>query len=722
MLTVNDDIIKNIRIKYGTEHPNESFVDDILCNIADDDNYELCGIILPFCNDDDVKEFWKKNLQKENYIHLFPYLVLQLWYRQNTGVDSLESWIESFEKDFSKDIISEITLFLDSTTNLTQLPPLYVIEIGYIIDCFNWKAIRGCPSFTLFAQNHNLFSDDLYGKYVSLFMDSLKSYNKNSPLFNIQLLLNYCSLTDILINKNNCFLSVAEKLSGLGRETSDLDTMLSSIPLEQCNLDTYKNIIVFFCENFNVYKGDSNLSLCCFSDEDIFWKSKASSYGLVLVYFIIMEWYNENNNSIILKDWIDLFSDGDNMALLEEQMKCLKSELIEQRQENPKSIMEKVGYLIETYFWIHYNEVPSLLSFIVISPNGVDNYKKLLFEKIKNNFRDFQANVTKYLQFCLFLDTNASFMRYNFIEILELTSNRESKNIENILKKYPYYGDEFGLSLLHFCEENSSFYNISKNIIAKYKHHLFVDSWLTVVNENLGEDGKPYSIEICERTSSYRKIVEYLDSRHSIFWDKCNRKSAQVINEINSEGLSEMREPARDRLQSSTKELSKDEKKTIYTHICPILSETLKEGILIYINQIKDKEEKKGKKIELTNDVSEVIYKHLVDKYAMKPIPDFSCETISSFYWYADRVARVWIFWRAFASDYVNSEQSITEAQRTSIREKFDTFVWDVIKSDVLTWCRSYYRSSDSDISSDYDYDISSDYDDNDLKGSERVG
>ena len=71
MVMISEDTLKSIRSNYGEEKPNESFLKDVLCNIVDDNNFLLGDSLLPYCDDEQVQSFWKNNLEKYDYIHLF---------------------------------------------------------------------------------------------------------------------------------------------------------------------------------------------------------------------------------------------------------------------------------------------------------------------------------------------------------------------------------------------------------------------------------------------------------------------------------------------------------------------------------------------------------------------------------------------------------------------------------------------------------------------------
>lgn len=708
MVMISEDTLKSIRSNYGEEKPNESFLKDVLCNIVDDNNFLLGDSLLPYCDDEQVQSFWKNNLEKYDYIHLFPYLVLKLWQNQNPESELLEKWIESYEDEFYPSLTKEIELFISNIASIGVLPPLYVVDVGYIIDSFEWRRNKVMPYFTEFAYNKNLFSDALYDRYVLLLCNSLETWSQKLSSCDLLMMLEYLKTTDIIVRKKACLTAIAERLSGKESSKADLTTMLMSIPHNRCDFDTYKKMMVFYSENYDLYRDQSCFSFCDNSNEVAFWKENASVYSYVLLYLILQEWNDESGTPEELNCWLDQLFSADNSVLLEEEMRTLKPQLVDMRKAFAKSIVEKIGFAIEEYFWKKNYETPSLIQSVDISSLYVNKYQRLLLDDAKKNPQNFIDKIDCYLQFCLVLDAKETFARSNLMELLAITYDGESEQLGEILVSYPYYGDDFGLSLLHFCKKNRSFYKLSKQAISKYEHHLCVDSWMSVMQEKLGESGKPYTRNLCMETSSYMRIVEFINSRHSIFWDQCNQMATQVVREVKNLDPAGKREPVRDGIKTRTRELIKEEKELIYNNIKTFLSDSLKEGILLFINETKEEEEFKGRRLNLTDKALQVIYKYLVDKYANKPLPNFSFEPSASCYEYADRVARVWVFWIMLAEDSINESYEVTDEQRKSIREKFETHVWKVIEDDVLGWCKSYYYSSSDTSGSSSSYSFSS--------------
>lgn len=714
MVMISEDTLKSIRSNYGEEKPNESFLKDVLCNIVDDNNFLLGDSFLPYCDDEQIQSFWKNNLEKYDYIHLFPYLVLKLWQNQNPESELLEKWIESYENEFYSHLAKEIEPFISCIASIGVLPSLYVVNVGFIIDSFEWRKIKALPYFTQFAHNKDLFSDALYDKYVLLFCNSLETWSQDISSSDILKMLDYSKTTDIIVHKKACLTAIAERLSEKESSKADLTTMLMSIPHNRCDFDTYKKMMVFYSENYDLYKDQSCFSFCSNSDEETFWKDKASIYSYVLLYLILQEWKEESGMLEDQKYWLDQLSSGENSVLLEKEMRSLKSKFVDEYNLFPKSIVEKIGFVIEAYLWKKYFETPSLIQSVEFSDLYVAKYQKLLLDNAKNNPQICIDKINSYLHFCLVLDTNASFSRSNLLEFLAITSGCKPTKIGKILESYPYYGDDFGLALLHFCEQNQSIYQLSKQAIAKYKFHLYVDSWMSVIKERLGESGKPYNENLCMKTSSYECIVHYMASRFTLFDIECAQVVDQVLNEVKNLDPAGKREPVRNGVKTRTEELCKRERKIIYNNIKTLLADSLKEGILLFISEIK-KEEVKGKKIKLTDEVSQVIYEYLVDKYANKPLPLFPFEPSTNCYGYADRVARVWVSYYRLAADEIKEQYQVSGEQAESIKESYYKYVHNVLLADLVSWCRSYFdpdSSSDtSGSSSSYSISSSDDYD-----------
>lgn len=720
MVKISEDTFKLVKSNYGEEHPNESFVDDVLCNIVDDDNYYLGNILLPYCDDENVKSFWKKNLNKDNYVHLFPYIVLELWQNQNSESEFLNSWIESYEKEFKSFLIDEIGFFLENFRD-DLLPPNYVVEIGYIIDSFQWLKLKLCPTFTTYACNKKLFTDDLYGKYVLLFVNSLEGYSQDTMLCTIQTLLKYASTTDIIVHKKECFIAIVERLSNVGKRDAELSEILMSIPQNRCNLDTYKEVIAFYLKNYNVYKDRTCFSFCRHYGEEDFWRNNVSAYNYVALYVALKEW-NDDYNVVELKYWLGMFSSGEISVLLEREMKTLIKQISDDTNNVPKSITEKIGFIIEAYFWERYYKIPSLLKSIVFSSDYVDKYQRLLLDdanhKSKNDFQVLIERIDSYLQFCLVLDSNASFMKSNFLIFLELTCNNESDKLVSILALYPYYGDEYGLTLLKYCIDNAKLYKLSNKDIDKYNFRLSVDSWLTEIKRKLGNNSVPYNSELCKQTCSHNKIVEVINSKQSALWDELCKMTIDVVDDVRIENPSGKRIPVRNTVYSKTKEICTNSKKEIFSSLHNLLIDAKKEGISLFIDMCKEYALKNGKKIALTQKVINTINDYLVEHYIDETIPSYSMD-FEKGYGFADRVAREWVNYWMLASD--DMMEKISENQLNRIRDSFNTFVWEPMKDELIQLCTNFYGyatwdfdSSTSNYNSSYGDNYSSDYDNDD--------
>lgn len=705
--------------EFLSEWPSEESLFSPIINNIKHDRYEDGHVKFLFCDSEEEQLYWKRQIGK--YLHLYVFSLLKEW-GENNNSSIIRKRCMSFWKFYKDSIQSENYNFL---LEIGSVPISIHTRIGFLMDSHLWIDNLYAPYLSVLTnKSMHLFTNDLYLKYSLLFEKYLKTISADFVDSKIKNLIDFCNSTDIIICKGKCFSLIVNKLGG--EEHGGVVNALKSISYNRCSLETFKTIICYYFQNYTIYREKSYISFCNESKAWCFWKENAVSYSSALLYFILKCWAHDNN-ALELNHWLGILSGEEHVTELETEMKKLKEKINSHYNDIPKTIVEEIGFMIEEYFWERYHEIPSLLKSIVFSSDYADKYQMLLLDdvkyKLKNNLQVLIDKIDSYLQFCLILDSNATFKRTNFLRVLELTCDSESENIENILELYPYYGDDFGLSLLGFCQQNRLKYKLSKQAISRYKHHLFVDSWMSAIQERLEKNEKPYNIELCERTYWHMRIIEYIESRHDIFWSKCECSATQVINNVWKEDPWDKREPVRNNIIFKTKELAQKEKEIIYNNIKPFLLRTLKEGINFFIYETKELEEEKGKKTELTEKVHKVIYKILVEKYANKPLPSFSFDTTRIFYYYADKVARVWVSWEGPFSDVI--KRSIGDAERESIKETFDSDAWSTIKNDVLTWCRSYYSegvyscsSTDSmaDDNSDYNFD------DDDLKGSERVG
>lgn len=420
-------------------------------------------------------------------------------------------------------------------------------------------------------------------------------------------------------------------------------------------------------------------------EEQLFWSENINSFIHLYTFSLLTEWSNDFGSiaNERKEDFISHYEDDirHEIGVFREKIDFI-----------PQNIVNNIGFIAEEYLWDNYNEIPTLLKTFVFSGPFVEKYQKMLLKNIKTNF---QNNLDCYLKFCLLLDTNASFVRTNLLELLKLTGDNDSNNLEKILESYPYYGDDFGLTLLKFCEDNSSFYKLSQSTLSKYKNKLHIDSWTKIIKNELEEKKYPYSTELCEKTDAYREIIKYLDSRHPIFFDKWNEMMNQVIDDFKKEypspnKLTEIK--IKNVIQDKTIELCKIEKTVIYNNLKSILPNVITDAIQLFLENTKDVYENNGHKIPMTDNVKKSIYKYLFDYYFVnKHIPEYSIETDVIFDKFAGIVAKAWfLHWVWGSIEYMTS---LVENEAKKIKNEFDNVVWFHIRNYVIDWCRNYYNT-----------------------------
>lgn len=698
---------QEILTDFFEDWPTEDSLLSPIMNSINHNRFEYGSVKFLFCDNKEEQDFWVHNIG--TYIHLYVFSILTEWSHQYDSIT--EERRRNFLSFFKEAILSEIYSFV-SQINIT--PRRIHSAIGIIIDSYLWEEKMEAPYLSTISSMPQMLTNDTYQCYCHLFENFI---NTKSVVFldeNVCNLLHFCSETDLVVDKRDCFLLLLKRFSGINTNNDGLSKILQSLSVGRCSFNSYKEIICFYFTNYNNYKDHSFISFCNKPNEIYFWREYLSSYSFAFLYFILQEWLHENSNSIELNHWLGIITNGEAANKMEEEMKSFKTIIVNKCQSNSQAIVDNIGFMIEEYFWIKKNEVPSLLNSIAFSSHTVDKYQKLLLDSVKNKRENFFSRIENYLLFCYILDSNATFKRNSLLEVLELTSDNESEKLDTILELFPYYGDDFGLSLLQFCNDNQKLYKLSKQTILKYKFHLFVDSWRFEISKRLGENGRPYSVELCEKTASHKKIVAYLNHRHPIFWNKCDQMSRSVIEKIRYENLDLKRTPVEDRVSSRAEELSRKEKKLIFQKIEANPKEALKEAIWAFLMETKQLAESNGKKINLTEDVSKVLYNFLIEKYTNFDTPEFPYETEAAFDKYGDKVARVWIRRYLIGDDEVSTRDQISSDKFTSIEKTFNEFVWDRIIGDIFEWCKkiysynvpnSYTPSFDDDNSSDYDHD-----------------
>lgn len=655
-----------------------------------------------FCNNEEEQLFWKQHIGK--YLHLYVFSLLKEWGDNNSN--TVEKRCLSFWQYYKDSIKCEYYNFL---LEICSVPISIHTKIGVLMDSHLWRENLETPYLSVLTSKLKyLFTDDIYLKYSLLLEEFLKTKSIDYVDLKMQNLIDFCNSTDIIISKEKCLSSIVNKFGS--NNGGGVITMLKSMPHNRCSLESFKTIVSFCFQNYTTYRGNSYIPFCYESDACCFWKENAFSYSTALLYFSLKFWTRDNNNALELNYWLGMLSSGGYVVTLETEMKNLKDKIVSFYNDIPQTIVEEIGYMIEEYFWGKYNDIPSLIQFVVFPCEFVEKYKKMLLDKVNNNLKDYQEKLESYLQFCLVLDSNATFKKSTFLEILELTCDNESEKIANILELYPYYGDDFGLSLLQFCIDNQELYKLSNKTISKYTFHLFVDSWMYEISKRLGENGRPYNVELCEKTVSHKKIVDFLNHRHPILWNECNQKSKEIVNKIRGEKLTDKRSPVEERVKDMTKELTNREDRLLSGCLKPLIKEALKEGVQNFIIETESLAKNKGKKIPLLEDVSNTIYDYLIRQYLNFDVSEFPGDTGVLSGLYGDKVARIWIRRYMIGDDEVSWESSLSSEKIAGAKIAFDYYIWNNIYDHVIAWCEQNYGKKEPEEV----YYSSDNYDDND--------
>lgn len=498
-----EEEIKNIRSRYSGEHPNDSFVNDIVCNIADDGNYGVQGIPFGFCEKSEEQCFWKKNIVKR-YTYLFPYLILNQWLSIMPSSKELVEWIDSY------------------------------------------------------------------------------------------------------LNEN----IIGEKGKNIGDKV-----------------------------------------------------------------------YEEMKNFI---DDIDIFNEIPN-------------------------IMPEIGFIIDSYLWDKYAEIPSLLHSQNLPDPFIGKYQTFLLNSLKANRWNYQNEIEKYLQFCYVLDSKTKNKKTALEEMLAMTCDKKFDKLEDILPIYPYYGDDFGLALLDFCKKNKSLYELSCEIISKYEFHFEFESWMAEIETRIKETGRPYNIELSKNTNAHKKIVEYLHSRYITFWKKCNRITLNIVDEVKISSSTTKQNDLKEKISDKMKELCNEEKSFIMLEISNLIQEARQEAISLFISETKESAITEGKQVLLTELVSSSIYETLKATYIDSDTPEFTNDSGTDYLTYATKISEIWIEHNIFSPDEMKNVDRSSNDYLEAIKDIIADDVWEIICDEIYKCCDEFYDRGVIHESNSYNYYSSDD-------------
>lgn len=459
------------------------------------------------------------------------------------------------------------------------------------------------------------------------------------------------------------------------------------------------------------HDGSVEFAFCETSEECEFWKKDIEKYLYLYVYSLLTEW--SDNASLIIKKRLNSF-----IEVHKDKILCDITDFVSRLNTVPLSIHTKIGFIADSYLWkekleIPYltalvNAFPSLLNSDSLPSSFIDGYKNLLL----NNMWNYQNEIEKYLQFCYVLDSRTKNKKTALEEMLAMTCDKKFDKLENFLPVYPYYGDDFGLALLDFCKKNKSLYKLTSEIIAKYEFQLGVESWLTEIREKLGKDGKPYSVELCKRTSSHKHIVTFLNDCHNPFWDDCNNMAMSVVEKVvkgqNEE--SSKRSFVRNSLYDGIKKIGGEAKRLMFNKVNSLIVNAKEESVLLFIDEIEKEAMEKGKNIKMTTKVLTEIHSKLISEYVSNNVPEPSLDFDGGFP-YAKKVAETWVTWWA---ENVRNANEISKEQYDDIKNVWNTSVWEIIQNDINGWCESFYGDANIDSSSSYVETLT--YDEDDIK------
>lgn len=444
--------IKDIRTSYGVDRPNDSFINDIVCNICDDNIFEVQGISLDFCETPKERYFWKRNILNK-YAYLFPYLVINKWQINDPTNEEIAKWIECFleekvidekGKTFGDKLYEEIIIFKNDTSILKEIPNI-IPEVGFIIDCYLWIYYKETPFFVGFVKENMPEAEIPYDKYYTFFGNSLEPCNFCFINDNINKLLDYCKLTDLVVGKQDCYKSLISHLSIMEGTDIGLLQTLKYISHDRCDFFTFREIIGYYClycSTLNEYSSPS-ISFCHKNDEINFWNNNKDRYYFLLIYCVVKEWSKESQQSEELRYWCDLFTNSENAVRLESEIDLLKKEISNHSQDIPSSIIYNIGFIIDSYWWrkemakpILIKQVKRLENTTTISETLYDNYCELFIQATNQiDTVSLISYLDKMLDYCIAVDLLYSRSRCFRNLLFMLCNTSTNEDIPDILKK-----------------------------------------------------------------------------------------------------------------------------------------------------------------------------------------------------------------------------------------------------------------------------------------------
>ena len=462
-----------------------------------------------------------------------------------------------------------------------------------------------------------------------------------------------------------------------------------------------------------------------------FWKQKLmeNTYVNLFPYLVLCQWQYQMPSSKDLQEWISAFLEekvsNTNMRLgdiVEEEMHLFISD--DKAIEGLSDSFSQIGFLIDTYFWQHNKEIPFFKEHIKRLSDCSDilynDYICLLIDCLKGKkFEEIVYDIHPIFDYCktidiikckalCFLSLIKYFYAYNLNGDRNEDSNTNSNDINSVLNAYPFLGDEIGSAILDFCVQNSKTYNIKLETISAYQEKLYVDSWLFEIKKRLKPGQLPYNVDLCKNTSSYYKIIDTINARFKEFWEKCIKMSLDAVEKVKLENPSDKVTPVKTNIMNQLRLFCIDEIREIYTTIHPLIIMARKEGIHLFLSELRKEEKKKRrteekmirKRIKFNEDVFTKVYNRLINTSNIQKLSDFSCnvETIP-YNTYADLFTKTYIIhYVVIFSDDVN-EQALSEKLSEEIIKCFKENIWEggiILK--VLELCKINWGGTDDII------------------------
>lgn len=373
---------------------------------------------------------------------------------------------------------------------------------------------------------------------------------------------------------------------------------------------------------------------------------------------------------------------------------CDRSYLI---QELSSFLESMLSMLVDQYSWRRYHYAPNQTE--VIKGKGLlynkdeikslaEDYILTLQDSIKNADVFFVTDTNKVLSYCINVDSLVENGKC-FYNVLKNLIKRDNLSLEEILVSLPFYGCEFEKELLTFCKLNRSLYNISSTVIQKLEYKYIFNLMTGKTEEEIIKSANrfPYNANEGKQTKIYDELLSYVDTRHDLFWKRCNSSVVDIINKSRElDKWTDKRDWARPKISRIIKEKYLKEIEYIIQKSEQKILQIKGECINKFVDNVfKDF----SNVLEIDNQTiaqaSENIKENLKKKYLVRAVwkPE-EMTTLVLTHSYSNAVVNTWIDYKWLDNDIVRYPNEITEDRYSYIKKCFDDEIWHFLRDDTI--------------------------------------